>query len=105
MVELAETRQTAEKKRKTLQNRWERTEGPRRNHDALLQLYTGMVDEELDDLTSGERYRAYRMVARLDETLEVSGTFSSSSEVLARNQRPQIHEVHEVEHPTARRSA
>ena len=54
---MAETRQTAEKKRETLQHRRERIEGPRRDHDALLQSYTGMVDEELDDLTSGERHR------------------------------------------------
>jgi hypothetical protein len=31
VVELAETRQTAEKKRETLQNRRERIEGPRRD--------------------------------------------------------------------------
>ena len=57
VAELAETRQTAEKKRETLQHRRERIEEPRRDHDALLQSYTGMVDEELDNLTSRERHR------------------------------------------------
>jgi hypothetical protein len=54
---LAETRQTADKKREALQHRRERIGGPPRDHDALLQSYTGMVDEELDNLTSGERHR------------------------------------------------
>lgn len=86
LVELAETRETAEKELEALQHRRERIEGLQRDRDALLESYAGIVAKELDELTSEERHRIYRMlrmqiVAHADETLEVSGAFSGSFKV------------------------
>ena len=86
LVELAEARQTVEKELEALQHRRERIEGLQRDRDALLESYAGIVSEELDSLAPEERHRIYRMlrvqiVAHADETLEVSGAFSSSFEV------------------------
>lgn len=86
LVELDETRQTAEKELEALQHRRERIEGLRRDRDALLESYAGIVSEKLDDLASEERHRIYRtlrmqIVAHADETLEVSGAFSGSFKV------------------------
>jgi DNA repair ATPase RecN len=86
LVELDETRETVGKELEALQHRRERIEGLQRDRDTLLESYAGMVSEELDDLTSEERHRVYRIlrmhvVAHTDETLEVTGALSSSLEV------------------------
>jgi hypothetical protein len=93
LVELAETRETAEKELEALQHRRERIEGLQRDRDALLESYAGIVAKELDELTSEERHRIYRMlrvqvVAHEDETLEVRGAFSSSLEVCSSESTP-----------------
>jgi site-specific DNA recombinase len=86
LAELAETRQTAQKKLEALRHRQERIEELQRDRDALLESYAGVVSEELDDLTPEERHRIYQMlrlrvVAHADETFEVSGAFRSSLEL------------------------
>jgi hypothetical protein len=62
LIELDETRNTAERELETLRGRREITERLERDRDALLEQYADMVPEALDELTGEERHQIYRML-------------------------------------------
>jgi hypothetical protein len=85
LVRLEETRETAEKELKALRTRQERLEELQRDKDALLDYYAALAPDALDSLAPEERHRLYRMlrlkiVARPDETIELTGDLVSAAE-------------------------
>ena len=62
LVELVETRETAERELEALQGRRKVVEELERGRDALLESYTRMVPERLDLLTPEERHQVYKML-------------------------------------------
>ncbi len=83
LVELEETRKTAERGLEAARSRRERIEQLERDKDALLQWYAGLVPEALDALSPEGRHHVYKLL-RLDvliypdETAEVSGIFGEA---------------------------
>jgi hypothetical protein len=75
---MEETRKTARRELAALEGQTERLRALERNRDALLDAYTELMPEALEELQPKERHRVYNML-RLkvlvlpDGTLEVSG--------------------------------
>jgi len=83
---LEEARGVAERELRELRRRTERLERLERDRDGLLESYAGLVPQAIDDLSSGERHRVYRMIgmrARLDPdgSLELGGDVMSFSKL------------------------
>jgi hypothetical protein len=83
LVELAETRATAERELAALQGRRKVVEELERDRDALLEAYAEVVSEQLDRLTPEERHLVYkvlrlRVAAYQDGKLEISGVFGNA---------------------------
>ena len=92
LAALEETGQLARRELDILQDRRERLQDLERDKTALLEHYAGMVLNELDDLSSEERHRVYKMLGlkvtvQPSGVLEVSGTFG---EGLAQGHRPRF---------------
>jgi len=66
LVELEETRATAERELATLRTRQEAIEALERDREVLLEHYAAIAPEALDSLTPEERHRLYKML-RLTE--------------------------------------
>ena len=86
LARLEETRETAEKELEVLRTRQEKFEGLQRDKDALLEYYAALAPEALDSLTPEERHRLYRLlrlrvIARFDETIELTGDLVSAADV------------------------
>jgi hypothetical protein len=82
LAALEETRELAERELRTLQGRSELLESLEREKDTVIERYAGLVPDALEKLSPRERHQVYRMlhlrvVAHLDDKLEVSGAFSS----------------------------
>ena len=81
LAALEEARSVARRELDALKERRERIEHLEQDANALLEHYASMVPEALDDLTSEERHRAYKLV-RLnvvmyaDGLVEVAGAFA-----------------------------
>jgi len=78
---LEETRKTAERELGVLRSRRERIEELERDKEVLLESYASMAPEALSSLSPEERRQVHQMlrlkvVAHVDETLEVSGAFT-----------------------------
>ncbi len=72
--------------RRALRTRHEKLEELQRDKDALLEHYATLAPEALDSLAPEERHQLYRMlrlkvVAHLDETIEVTGDLVSAADV------------------------
>jgi site-specific DNA recombinase len=72
LLELDETRKTAERELEALWNRWERIEQLERDRDTLLEHYADMVPQDLGELTAEERHQVYRML-RLEVYVNPNG--------------------------------
>ena len=86
LARLEETRKTAEKELVALRARQEKLEELQRDKEAVLEHYAALAPEALDSLAPEERRRLYRMLrlkvlARLDETIELTGDLVSDAEV------------------------
>ena len=86
LARLEETRETTEKELEALRTRQEKFEGLQRDKDALLEHYAALSPDALASLAPGERHQLYRMlrlkaVARLDETIELTGDLVSAADV------------------------
>ena len=86
LARLEETRKTAEKELEALRTRQEKIEELQRDKDALLEHYAALAPDALDSLAPEERHQLYRMlrlkaVARLDETIELTGDLVSAADV------------------------
>jgi hypothetical protein len=86
LARLEEIRETAEKELKALRTRQEKIEELQRDKNAVLEHYAALAPEALDSLAPEERHRLYRMlrlkiVARLDETIELTGDLMGAAEV------------------------
>src|SRR5215204_1636556 len=86
LARLGETRENAEKELKALRTRQEKLEELQRDKDTVLEHYTTLAPEALDSLAPEERHRLYRMlrlkiVAHLDETIELTGDLMGTAEV------------------------
>jgi hypothetical protein len=93
LAALEETRQRVQRELGTLQDRRERLENLERDKAALLEHYASMVPDEIDDLSSEERNRVYKMLGlratvRPSGVLEVSGTFGEGLELSKRSPTP-----------------
>ena len=78
LVELEETRETADIELQALASRQEVIEQLKRDKDALMESYARMTPEALDNLTSEERHQVYKMlrlkvVVYADGCLDISG--------------------------------
>jgi len=62
LLELDETRKTAERELEALRDRRERIEQLERDRETLLEHYADMVPEDLEELTAEERHQVYRML-------------------------------------------
>jgi hypothetical protein len=62
VLELDETRRTAERELEALRGRQEIVEQLKRDRDTLLEHYADMVPEALDELTPEARHQVYRML-------------------------------------------
>ncbi len=83
LAELAETRLTAERELNNLRNRREYVRQLEQDRDALLAKLESVAPEALNALSAEERHQFYKMlrlrvVANLDGSFEVSGTFEES---------------------------
>jgi hypothetical protein len=84
LVELDETRATAERELTAIRKRQSRIEGLEADREVLLEHYTALVPEALDALTAEERHDLYKLL-RLqvkvypDEAVEVSGILGQES--------------------------
>jgi chromosome segregation ATPase len=67
-----EARETAERELAELEGRRGRIEQLKRDRDAIIEHYAGMVPEALDSLTGEERHQVYRMI-RLRVTIRPDG--------------------------------
>ena len=86
LARLEESRETAEKELKALRTRQEKLEELQREKDTVLEHYTTLAPEALDSLAPEEQHRLYRMlrlkiVAHLDETIELTGDLMGAAEV------------------------
>jgi site-specific DNA recombinase len=86
LARLEESRETAEKELEALRTRQEKIQDLQRDKDALLDHYAALAPGALDSLAPEERHRLYGMlrlkiVARLDEAIELSGDLVSAAEV------------------------
>jgi hypothetical protein len=80
LAALEETRETAGRELQALKGRSELLRNLRREKDAIMERYAGMVPDALETLSPQERHRIYRMlrlkvVAHPDDTMEVQGVF------------------------------
>ena len=80
LAALEETRSTARRELAALKEHRERIEHLEQDANALLEHYASMVPEALDDLTSEERHRIYKMMhlnvtMYADGLAEVTGVF------------------------------
>ena len=78
LARLQEERETAERELAAIDGRKERLEQMERDRDAVMERYSGVIPESLDDLSPEERHQIYRMLrlqvlAYPDKSLEVSG--------------------------------
>jgi hypothetical protein len=85
LAALEETRATARRELEALKGRRERLEDLKRDRDALLERYANVTAEALEELSSEERNKLYKMlklrvVLRDDGTPEVSGAFCGDFE-------------------------
>ena len=85
LSELGETRETAERELEVAQARGEALTRLEHNRDTLLESYSGMVKEGLEDLTAEERHRIYKLLrlnvhARPNWPLEITGVFAEVAE-------------------------
>ena len=83
--ELDETREAAERELEAAQARSEALERLEHDRDALMEAYTGMVREVLEDLAPEERHRTYKLLRlgvrfRLGWPLEITGVFAEVEE-------------------------
>jgi site-specific DNA recombinase len=86
LAQLEKVRETAERELRALQTRQLQLEELQRDKDALLEHYVTLAPEALDSLTPEERHQLYRMlrlkvVARLDETIELTGDLVNVADV------------------------
>ena len=77
LAALAETRQLAQRELDALHDWQERLQELERDTTALLEHYAGMVAEGLDELSSEERHRVYKML-RLKVTVQPSGVLKAA---------------------------
>jgi hypothetical protein len=82
IAELDETRRTAERELRTLQNRQEHIQQLEEDKEVLLGHYAGMVPEALDNLDAPERHRVYKML-RIEATSSADGSLEVSGDVLS----------------------
>jgi hypothetical protein len=80
LAALEEARAVARRELAALKEQWERIGHLEQDANALLEHYAGMVPEALDDLTSEERHRVYKMmrlnvIMYADGHVEVTGAF------------------------------
>jgi hypothetical protein len=85
LLELEETRKTAERELRAAEGRKEHLEQLERDRDALMECYAGMVPEALEGLTPQERQAIYKtpqltVVVPADELAEVTGAFGGPLE-------------------------
>ena len=83
--ELDEIRKAAERELEAAQARSEALERLEHDRDALMEAYTGMVREVLEDLAPEERHRTYKLLRlgvrfRLGWPLEITGVFAEVEE-------------------------
>jgi hypothetical protein len=86
LARLEEIRETAEKELQALRTRQEKIEELQQDKDAVLEHYAALAPEALDSLAPEEQHHLYRMlrlkvVARPDETIELTGDLASAAEV------------------------
>src|SRR5215203_3690341 len=86
IARLEETRETAEKELKALRTRQDKLQELQRDKETVLEHYTTLAPEALDSLAPEEQHRLYRMlrlkiVAHLDETIELTGDLMGTAEV------------------------
>ena len=86
LTQLEEARETAEIELRALRIRQEKLEELQRDKDTLLEYYATLAPEALDSLAPEERHQLYKMlrlkvVARLDETIELTGDLVSVADV------------------------
>jgi len=62
LEEVEQTREKAQAELEALNRHREKIEELARDKDAVIESYAGLVPEELDDLTSEERHRIYKML-------------------------------------------
>ena len=84
--EIEETRRTARAELAILEERRQRLEELKQDRDALMERYTGVVPEALENLAPKERHRIYKMLrlkvlAYPDSRLEVNGVLGSAQDV------------------------
>src|SRR5215216_6082692 len=85
LAELQEDRETAEREIAAIEGRREQLEQMERDRDMVMEHYAGTVPEALDDLSSEERHKIYKMLrlevlAYPDKSLEVSGAILVGAE-------------------------
>jgi site-specific DNA recombinase len=86
LAELEETRKTAERELKALNDRQERLESLQRDKESILNTYASLAPEALASLGSEERHRLYKMLrlkvaVNVDGTLEVGGDLTDGLQV------------------------
>jgi flagellar motility protein MotE (MotC chaperone) len=84
LAALEEARAVARRELAALKEHRERIGHLEKDANALLEHYAGMVPEALDDLTSEERHRVYKMmrlnvIMYADGLVEVTGAFGGLS--------------------------
>jgi site-specific DNA recombinase len=85
LSELDDVRETAERELETALAREEVLERLKRDRDALMESYAGMVSETLENLAPEERHRIYKLLRlgvrfRPDWPLEITGVFAQVAE-------------------------
>ena len=85
LAELQEDRETAEREIAAIEGRREQLEQMERDRETVMEQYAGTVPEALDDLSSEERHKIYKMLrlevlAYPDKSLEVSGAILAGAE-------------------------
>ncbi len=85
LSELGETRETAERELEAAQARGEALTRLEHDRDTLLESYSGMVRESLEDLTAEERHRVYKLLRLNIRTqpnwpLDITGVFAEVAE-------------------------
>ncbi len=89
LAEIYGTRRVAERELEALRNREERITELEADRDALLGSLAEIASTALASLAPEDRHQVYKMlklrvIAHLDEALEVSGAFGDSLDVCAR---------------------
>ena len=85
LSDLDEAREAAERERETARAKGEALRRLEQDRNALLESYSGAVGEALEDLSSEERPRVYKLLRldvrfRPDWPLEISGIFAEVAE-------------------------